>query len=117
MWIERAACWIVAVMIMPVCLVVIVFVAGSVDSTMPAHMRQVAAKAQIEALVSALDSYGREIGQFPNATEGLGALRSDPGTSLDRMALTWIRAYRWTLGASPTFTASTAPYQKCSHED
>jgi hypothetical protein len=40
MWIKRAACWIGAVMIMPVCLVLIVFVAGSVDSTMPESRRE-----------------------------------------------------------------------------
>ena len=41
--------------------------------------KQKAAKAQISMIGTALDAYRLDIGSYPNAEEGLGALRKNPG--------------------------------------
>jgi general secretion pathway protein G len=43
--------------------------------------RQVAARAQINAYLTALQSYQSEVGSFPTETQGLNALRNDPGVA------------------------------------
>jgi general secretion pathway protein G len=42
--------------------------------------RTVAARAQIAAFMVALDTYKLEVGDFPTESQGLTALRSNPGT-------------------------------------
>jgi general secretion pathway protein G len=72
--------WTLAALIQPFCLLVII-VTLSGDWTPDRSARQVAARRQIESLVAALRSYKHDTGHFPEAAEGLQALRENPGAS------------------------------------
>ena len=71
-------CWILAATIQPLCLAVMVFSARTRDSVTP-RAREVSARLQIRAFLTALDAYSRDTGTFPSTSEGLLALRSDLG--------------------------------------
>jgi general secretion pathway protein G len=56
-----------------------VFTSASVDFAPSGRTRQMAARMQIAALIDALDAYRSDVGDFPTESEGLSALRTNPG--------------------------------------
>src|SRR5256885_5353489 len=71
--------WTIAVILQPACLVVMVL--ASADPVGSSSARRVAARAQINAYMTALQSYNSDVRTFPTERQGLAALRADPGVS------------------------------------
>ncbi len=65
-----------------VVMVILAMLAGIVGPKLFSHVgksKQQTAKTQIEMLGQALDAYRLDVGRYPNTTEGLSALATNPG--------------------------------------
>jgi type II secretion system protein G len=73
--VAKILAWIVMCIILVCCLLV------SIDERLPDSpvIRVARARAQISAFITALDVYRLDTGQFPTTTQGLQALRHNPG--------------------------------------
>jgi general secretion pathway protein G len=49
--------------------------------TRPGEAKRVAARAQIQAYLAALENYKKETGDYPSTSQGLNALRTNPGVA------------------------------------
>jgi general secretion pathway protein G len=76
--IEKAGCWGMLIAVGLIVLIVVFF--GDIDIELePGQTMRVVATAQIMAYMKALETYKRETGDYPFTSQGLEALRTNPG--------------------------------------
>ena len=77
MRVVRSLVWLIGIAGMLLCLLTVV----SIHPSSRSDYRRVAAKAQIANFLAALEIYREDVGEYPKDTEGLEALRVNPGVS------------------------------------
>jgi general secretion pathway protein G len=79
--IGTAVYWMIGIVLLPLAFLIVLLTLFGADRSVPGRARQYAAKAQIAAFLEALKTYKDDTGDFPTTSQGIEALRTNPGVA------------------------------------
>jgi len=114
----RALYWTIAIILQPLSLAIMLISCSGDWIGGDSGFREVAARVQINAYMTALEAYRQDVGDYPSANQGLQALRVNPGVAgwygpylqKDLGPDPWGKAYRYSRnGVLPEIVSPGLP--------